>query len=81
MRFGEALEPAPGQSAKELNDLLESRLSDAAIRLASASINREVDAFQNLLAGNDGTNAVYDAWRWLKALATGQTFHAAHGTK
>jgi 1-acyl-sn-glycerol-3-phosphate acyltransferase len=68
-------------SVAELNRQLEDALREASTRLAEASVRREVEAFQNLLSGGAGTQPVYDAWRWLKATARGQTFNPAHGDK
>lgn len=81
IRFGDALQPTGDQSPKELNSIMETRLAAATERLSAASINREVDAFQNLLSGGKGTHFVYDAWRRLKSAVTGTTFTPAHGTK
>jgi len=81
VRFGEPLEPAGRRNPKELNSILEARLAAAAHRLATASIHREVDAFQNLLTGSTGTNVVYDTWRRLKSVLKRQSFTPAHGTK
>jgi 1-acyl-sn-glycerol-3-phosphate acyltransferase len=80
LRFGEPVHPSADR-ALAMNARLEAALREASARLAEASIRREVEAFQNLLAGGSGTQPVYDAWRWLKARWRGEIFHPAHGDK
>ncbi len=81
LRFGQPVNSNQAARAKDINHQLQDALQVASNRLAVASINRESDAFENLLQGNEGTNPVYDGWRRLKARLKGQTFTAAHGTK
>ncbi|MGI9463394.1 MAG: lysophospholipid acyltransferase family protein, partial [Aestuariivirgaceae bacterium] len=60
------------------NKLLEDRLTETMDELAAASIERNPDPFETLIAGSVGVNPVYDAWQFAKAVATGKKFSRRH---
>ncbi len=60
------------------NTMLENRLSKTMDDLASAAIDRKPEAFKTLIAGSAGINPFYDAWQFVKAIATGKKFSRRH---
>ncbi|HEV7302307.1 MAG TPA: lysophospholipid acyltransferase family protein [Tepidisphaeraceae bacterium] len=46
--------------------------------LAADAIAKDAGRFDVILRGSAGSSATYDAWRWMKAKATGRRFSAAH---
>jgi 1-acyl-sn-glycerol-3-phosphate acyltransferase len=81
LRFGEPIPIGCGSacSVAEWLRRIESGLSAAQDALAIDSQRRRVEAFETLLGGRAGVGGIYDLWRRLKALLTGQRFEAGHG--
>jgi 1-acyl-sn-glycerol-3-phosphate acyltransferase len=72
VRFGPPCDARDGQRAI---DAAMERTMDA---LALDAIAKDPSRFDVVLRGSAGSSATYDAWRWMKATATGQRFSAAH---
>jgi 1-acyl-sn-glycerol-3-phosphate acyltransferase len=59
---------------------LEERLDDTMNGLRDGSICRDHSQFDTLIEGRSQINAIYDAWRRLRAFARGQDFRPGHGS-
>lgn len=60
--------------------ILEERLDHTMNGLRGGSIARDYSLFDTLIEGESQINAVYDAWRRLRAFARGQDFRPGHGS-
>lgn len=58
--------------------ILEERLDQTMNELRAGSIGRDYSQFETLIEGRSQINAVYDAWRRLRAFARGQDFRPGH---
>lgn len=66
---------------KDRMPLLEQKLVVTMDLLREASVARKADAFDLVLAGKSGIDAIYDTWRRLSAFARGQkSFRPGHGS-
>jgi 1-acyl-sn-glycerol-3-phosphate acyltransferase len=82
LAFGEPVVAQPRTaSAEDWTARFESSLSATLDRLAEASMTRDADRFETLVAGRSGVAPVYDTFRYLKALATGSKYRPAHGDR
>ncbi len=80
VRFGTPLSSA-GPKDKPMEDWqnqLQMALQTAQDKLAMDAMSRDPERFTSLLQGSVGVGFAYDAWRRVKALATGKRFSAAH---
>lgn len=59
--------------------LLAERLRQTQNSLSPLAIDRNSQPFENLLSGRAGAGLVYDSFRRIKALLTGQRFRSQHG--
>jgi 1-acyl-sn-glycerol-3-phosphate acyltransferase len=80
LAFGEPVVAHPNPaSAEEWTARFEASLAQTLDRLAEASMTREADRFETVVAGRSGVAPVYDTFRYLKALVTGGKYRPAHG--
>ncbi len=84
--FAEFGEPEMGANLQarfsnidEMSGALETRLTATMDSLAAAVIRRGPEEFREILKGARGVGGLYDIWRRMRALATGEEFHAEHG--
>lgn len=81
LRFGDPIPASAlreGTTASRL-ERLEAALTEAMDALADDSIRRNASAFETLVSGQGGVNAVYDLWRRMSALLRGERYQARHG--
>lgn len=78
---GAAVSHEPGNSRPETLARLERSLEKAMDQLATASMARRSEAFDNLLTGTAGIGGFYDAWRSLKSFALGKTINLHHSNR
>lgn len=65
-------------SKPQMNELLTTRLRHAQIELSKQAVDRRSSPFDQLLVGKSGAGMVYDSFRRMKAVVTGQKFQARH---
>ncbi|TWU42460.1 lysophospholipid acyltransferase family protein [Novipirellula artificiosorum] len=63
------------------NDRLHGRLRETQQALAALVIARQAEQFECLLAGRKGGGAMYDLFRRVRSLTSGQRYRPSHGTK
>ena len=80
LRFGEPLHHSGG-SVADWTQRLEAALAATMDSLAAESMTRDPALFQPLVRGGAGIGGLYDSWRWLRAMASGQRFDASHEGK
>jgi 1-acyl-sn-glycerol-3-phosphate acyltransferase len=66
--------------AEDWNAGLQNTLEDAQNALAEAAQRREGDEWELLLGGAAGTTPIYDLWRRVRALISGEEFRREHST-
>lgn len=85
VRFGPPVVPArsdtPHLSAHGWTRRFEHELDTQMSLLRTASVQRDVAAFNVLSRRGGGVTKPYDLWRSLKARASGRTFRSTHGNK
>jgi 1-acyl-sn-glycerol-3-phosphate acyltransferase len=80
IHFGDPIDTASEvHDVDQWNHVLEQALTRVQDELAEAAMSRDPDRFTTLIDGTTGVNFIYDGWRYLKALARGESFSAAHG--
>ncbi len=79
-RFGTPIHNggAKGKRLDEWQNQLQMALQTAQDKLAMDAMSRDPERFSSLLSGSAGVGFAYDAWRRVKALASGRKFSAAH---
>lgn len=78
-RFGSPIMAGRGRSVAECTGLLEFELERTMDALAAESQGRDAGAFQPLVRGGAGLGPIYNTYRRLRALMTGQTLDISHG--
>jgi 1-acyl-sn-glycerol-3-phosphate acyltransferase len=80
IRFGAPVAAGPAQqrSTREWTALFEQALEETMAALAIDAMDRNLAAFDFLLAGRAGVGGLYDMWRWLKAVVSGKPFRPEH---
>ena len=63
---------------RQRDALLVQRLTAVMDELAEAAKTRDPDRFETLISGSAGVNPVFDAWKRLKAFATGKRASVRH---
>lgn len=76
---GEHLREGCGSSA-EMTQRLGESLGETLDQLAGDVISRDSARFRTVLTGARGISVFYDAWRRLRTLVGGETFHAEHNS-
>ncbi len=81
IRIGTALPvlDPPGQRGKEWSARIEEALKHNLDTLSAEVIQRDPNAFTNLLSGRTGIGGCYDQWRRLKSWLRGRRFDPSHG--
>lgn len=69
----------PNWDKAEWGRQLTSQLRQTQSTLATLSMQRSSEPFDNLLSGRTGAGTIYDLFRRTKALLTGQRFRSQHG--
>jgi 1-acyl-sn-glycerol-3-phosphate acyltransferase len=69
----------PGWDKPQWSTLLAERLRQTQTSLSRLAVERDSQPFDNLLRGGAGAGMVYDSFRRIKALLTGQRFRSQHG--
>jgi 1-acyl-sn-glycerol-3-phosphate acyltransferase len=77
LRFGAPVQLA-GLDVAAAGEALAAGLGATMDRLAEDAAARDATRFVTLLNGTAGTGLIYDTWRRLRALASGQRFSARH---
>ncbi len=78
-RFGPPVAAARDRSVAEWTALLEAELARTIDELAAESESRNASLFQPLMRGNAGIGPIYNTYRRIRALATGQAVDISHG--
>jgi 1-acyl-sn-glycerol-3-phosphate acyltransferase len=78
-RFGPPIPAGPHRSVAEWTALLEAELARTMDELAAESVRRDPRLFQPLMQGGAGIGPVYNTYRRVRALATGQKLDISHG--
>ena len=76
--FGEPIVPAANQTADEWTHIFADALESTQDELAARSCRRDPADWLVLNRGKSGVNAIYDAWRSLRARFRGQPFAREH---
>jgi 1-acyl-sn-glycerol-3-phosphate acyltransferase len=78
LRFGDCVDVHEAANAEDATARLETALNAVMMQLKTASMARDVSAFDVLLAGRRGTGGVYALGRRMRALIAGKKFAADH---
>ncbi len=78
-RFGAPIAAGRTRGVAEWTALLEAELTRTADALAEDSQRRDPRLFQRLVTGSAAVGPIYGAYRWLRALLTGQALDVSHG--
>lgn len=81
--FGEPIVPRdePHRTAGEWTAYFSDALENTLDELATRSCRRDPAEWLVLERGGSGVNALYDAWRWLRARMQGARFSREHGSE
>ena len=78
--FGEPIFPGREiiRGVGEWTRIFSAALAGAQDKLAAASCRRDIGEWHTIDRGKSGVNAIYDAWRWLRAKLRGEKFEPEH---
>ena len=77
-RFGPPIQADANPTIPEWTATLEAALTETMDALAAESARRDPTLFQRLQSGRTGVGGIYDAWRRLRAWASGHRFDPSH---
>ena len=82
-RFGPPIDVESGRDrpAAEWTRCMATALTETQDELAEEALNRDSTRFETILGGTAGVGGVYDIWRRMRAIFSGQPFQAEHSSR